>query len=183
MVIPDFFLPFSVFITLSNNENLVFHYLFIYFFCRTHSMWPGIGLTTVVTAVAMPDPYPTVPRGNVLLLLNKTTTFDQPPLTSSSGCRVFSHYQAILWYHLGVLIQLNSDTTWKNCQIPQVKGSILHNGRPLPTHPHIPDTHLKARSHIWFWPTSYRLEVSTASSLESINVLELPIETIYLPSL
>ena len=55
-----------------------------------------------------------------------------------SGVKVFSpHHRAILWHQTGV-VQFNSIltlSTWRQHQIPQVKGSVLQDCAPC-SHPH-----------------------------------------------
>lgn len=52
----------------------------------------------------------------------------QPRTLLLKVCETISTHQAILQGHqLGILEFISSNTAWKSCQIPQVKGLVLHN--------------------------------------------------------
>ena len=62
-----------------------------------------------------------------------------------------------------------SDTTWRQRQSPQVKGSVPQDcPTPLPSQTPI----ASPGCHLCFWPTSYRLVVPTTHSLGSVSLLE-----------
>lgn len=74
-------------------------------------------------------------------------------------CGIFPYLQAILNC---LRIQLNSSTvSWREHQIPQVKGSV-----PQDSHTYIQMPVTNSACYLYFWPTSYRSEVPMASFLE-----------------
>ena len=85
-------------------------------------------------------------------------------------CRVFHHIykQLILGLQLRVLLfnSVLTLSTWREQQIPQVKGSVPQDC------PHTPNFRCQSEVQAHFWLTSYRLKIPTTPSLDSINLLE-----------
>ena len=83
----------------------------------------------------------------------------------------YTHQQAILRHQVAVL-QFNSILSWRQYQIPQVKGSILQHFPVLtPTHT-LPVPMASPNCHLCLWPNGYKSEVPTIPSLGLVNFLE-----------
>lgn len=76
-------------------------------------------------------------------------------------CGVFPHTSSNYWTPAGCSTsQVNSDTVYlETASDPQVKSSILQGCKPSHLPRQIPVS--SPGDHLYFWPTSYRLEVTT----------------------